>query len=60
MTRALKLYIEYLKVNFCNMNCIRAFIENDNIASIMVCKKNEFIKVGTISDNMMEWRYQIG
>lgn len=60
MTRAIKLYIEHLKVNFCNMDCIRAFIENDNIASMMVCKKNEFIKVGTINDNMMEWRYQIG
>jgi len=60
MTGALKLYIELLKANFCNMDCIRAFIENDNIASMMVCMKNEFIKVGTINDNMMEWRYQIG
>ena len=60
MARALKLYIEHLKVNFCNMNCIIDFIVNDNIASMMVCKKNEIIKVGTINDNMMEWRYQIG
>lgn len=60
MTRALKIYIEYLKVNFCNMNYIRAFIENDNIASMMVCMKNEFIKVETTNDNMMEWCYRIG
>lgn len=60
MTRALKLYIDYLKSNFSEVNCMRAFIENDNSSSMMACKKNGFIKVGTIDDNMMEWRYQIG
>ena len=59
MTRALKLYIEYLISNFSEVNCIRAFIENDNFSSMMACKKNGFIEVGTIDDNMMAWCYQI-
>jgi RimJ/RimL family protein N-acetyltransferase len=58
MTRALKLYIEYLKSNFSEVICIKAFIENDNISSMIACKKNGFIKVGKIDENMMEWRYQ--
>lgn len=60
MTKTLKLYIDYLKSDYSEVNCMRAYIENDNRSSMMACKKNGFIKVGTIDDNMMEWRYQIG
>lgn len=59
MTRALKLYIEFLKRNYSDVKCVRVFIEDYNIASMMVCKKNHFLKVGESDNNMVEWFYKI-